>query len=135
MISFNSIQPEPMPALDLSAILDVLQQLEPIFHAAYPDANETDFERLVAPDFWEIGASGKIYTRDFALSILKNRASTPDPSTWLTSDYQITQAGQDVFLLTYTLQQPNRITRRLTVWQQSSNSWQAIYHQGTVVLD
>jgi hypothetical protein len=135
MISFNTTQLEPMPALDLPAILATLQQLEPIFHAAYPDATEVDFERLVAPDFWEIGASGKIYTRDFALCVLKNRTSTPDPSTWLTTDYQVTQAGQDVYLLTYTLHQPNRITRRLTVWQQTNNRWLAIYHQGTVVSD
>lgn len=40
-----------------------------------------------------------------------------------------------MYLLTYTLQQPNRITRRLTVWQQTKNGWLAIYHQGTVVSD
>jgi hypothetical protein len=120
---------------NLNSILQTLEQLEPIFHAAYPNATEADFERLVSPDFWEIGASGKVYTREFALSVLKNRTSIPDQSIWVTNDHQITQAGQDVYLLTYTLQQPNRITRRLTVWKQTKNGWLAIYHQGTVVSD
>lgn len=120
---------------ELNTILKKLMQLEDVFHAACPVATEADFERVVAPDFWEVGASGKIYTREFALSVLKNRTSTPAASNWQTSDYQVVQAGQDVYLLSYTLQQPQRITRRLTVWQHHAGNWQAIYHQGTVVAE
>jgi hypothetical protein len=120
---------------NLKSILQTLEQLEPIFHAASPNATEADFEQLVSPVFWETGASGAVYTREFALNVLKNRSSTPDQSNWVTSNHEITQAGQDVYLLTYTLQQPSRITRRLTVWQKTKNSWLAVYHQGTVVTD
>jgi hypothetical protein len=124
-----------MQQTNLKSILQILEQLEPIFHAAYPEATAADFERLVSPDFWEVGASGKVYSREFALNVLKNRPSMPDSSNWQTSDYQVSLAGKDVYLLTYVLQQPTRLTRRLTIWQHTENGWQALYHQGTVVTN
>jgi hypothetical protein len=36
-------------------------------------------------------------------------------------------------LLTYTLRQPDRLTRRLTVWQGSETTGWKIHYQGTVV--
>lgn len=122
-----------MTSLDLNHILQILQELEPIFHAACPGATEADFERLVAPDFWEVGASGNTYTREFALNALKNRLATPPAEMWQTSDYKVNQVSVNVYLLTYTLTQPMRITKRLTVWQHTIKGWQAVYHQGTVV--
>jgi hypothetical protein len=38
-----------------------------------------------------------------------------------------------VYLLTYTLVQPIRLTRRSTLWHQIHGQWKAIYHQGTLV--
>jgi len=43
------------------------------------------------------------------------------------------QVGADVWLLTYRLHQPGRVTRRMTLWRREESSWQAVYHQGTVV--
>jgi hypothetical protein len=122
-----------MQTIELNELVSLLRQLEPIFHAACPDATEADFERLVAPDFWEVGASGKIYDRAFALRVLKNRQTTPLAELWQASDYAVRQVGEHVFLLTYTLTQPNRVTRRMTVWSHAESGWQALYHQGTVV--
>jgi hypothetical protein len=39
------------------------------------------------------------------------------------------------YLLTYTLRQPGRVTRRATLWRRTGGGWQAIYHQGTVVQE
>ena len=118
----------------MDRILETLKNLEPIFHAACPEANTDHFERLVSSDFWEVGASGCIYNREFALNTVKNRSTTPSPNMWETSDHAVQKVGEYVYLLTYTLRQPNRITRRLTVWHYCDNSWQAVYHQGTAVI-
>jgi len=117
----------------LDSVLKTLKQLEPIYHAACPEATEDDFERIVSPDFWEIGASGKVYTREFALGVLKSRQASPPKEMWQTSDYQVKRVSKTIYLLTYTLTQPMRVTKRLTVWQYTAKGWQAVYHQGTVV--
>lgn len=116
----------------LKTTLEALIQIEPLFHAACPEATVSQFETLVADNFWEIGATGRKYSRAFALDTLKSRLST-HPENWQTSDYHLSQIGESVFLLTYTLQQPNRTTLRLTIWEHVNGKWKAIYHQGTVV--
>ena len=116
----------------LKPTLEALMRIEPLFHAVCPEATESLFEELVADDFWEIGASGRKYSREFALHTLKSRQST-DAENWQTSDYHLSQISESVYLLTYTLHQPNRTTLRLTIWQQVSGQWKATYHQGTVV--
>lgn len=126
------MQPTLITPDHLQPILEELIRIEPLFHAVCPDATEELFEELVADRFWEIGASGHKYSRGFALHTLKSRQSADDEN-WQTSDYHLSQISQSVYLLTYTLCQPNRTTLRLTVWEKVQNKWQAVYHQGTVV--
>ena len=57
---------------DLLPILEELSRLEPIFHNEKFGTSIADFIRMTALDFWEVGASGKRYSREF---ILKNSAS------------------------------------------------------------
>ena len=54
----------------LAPILDELRPLEPIFHTPDFGLEPTDFERRTAPDYWEVGASGRRYSRDFILQTL-----------------------------------------------------------------
>lgn len=118
----------------LAPVLAELQQLEPLFHAACADASIPRFEQLVSPDFWEVGASGRRYSRAFALSVLAQRQQDPpDESDWRTDQFHLSEAGQDHYLLTYRLHQRGRVTLRLTVWHRHEGGWQALYHQGTVV--
>lgn len=119
----------------LQAILHELTALEPLFHSAHAEATTERFAQLVAPDFWEVGASGHRYSRDFALQVLRERSRQPAASEWQMSDLHVTEAGPGHYLLTYTLQQPGRMTHRLSVWRRSACGWQVSYHQGTVVLD
>ena len=117
----------------LQPILDTLQRLEPIFHAAHAEATPENVEQYVSPRFWEVGASGNRYSRDFALKVLAERQKSPDIAAWKTAGWHIAEAGTNTYLLTYTLYQPDRITRRLSVWQKQPAGWQVIYHQGTMV--
>ncbi|MGB4812906.1 MAG: DUF4440 domain-containing protein [Methylophilaceae bacterium] len=120
-------------ASELLPILIELQALEPLFHGAYKHATPAQFEALVAPDFWEVGATGRQYSRDFALQVLTQRQTTPDGNAWQAKDYHLQALNENTYLLTYSLQQADRATRRLTVWQRKRQQWQAIYHQGTVI--
>jgi hypothetical protein len=120
---------EPLLATpaELAAVLDELRALEPLFHTGH------DAERIAAPTFWEVGASGNRYSRDYVLAVLRDRAAEPAPADWHAQDFHVAPAGTDHYLLTYTLHQAERVTRRLTVWRRTGGQWQAIYHQGTVV--
>lgn len=122
------VVPEP-----LRPVLAELQRLEPLFHAAAAEATVAWFEELVAPEFWEIGASGRRYSRAFALRALRERPGVPAADNWQTRDFHLAQIGRDNFLLTYTLVQPGRTTLRSTTWRRAESGWKIVFHQGTVV--
>jgi hypothetical protein len=128
---------------NLDHILTQLTVLEPIFHRwehlKNRNPTRTDFESLAAPDFFEIGASGTIYTREFVISTLERRYSDPaySDARWETSDFRVHQLAPTTYLLTYTLIQHQstgpRLTRRTTIWKESPSGWQILFHQGTLV--
>jgi hypothetical protein len=117
----------------LAPVLDELKKLEPLFHAAHAQASTQQFEQLVAPEFWEVGASGKRYSRAFVLKVLAERIESPDVALWHTDDFCVAELGAGNYLLTYTLHQPDRVTRRASIWRRTASGWQVVYHQGTVV--
>jgi hypothetical protein len=120
----------------IAAVLEELAAREPIFHRPEQGTSRADFEALTAPDFWETGASGRRYGRAFVIETAVARHADPgyaDRDAWQADDFQARQIAPDVYLLTYTLRQPDRVTRRLTVWRRVADGWQVLYHQGTVV--
>ncbi|MGO6788642.1 hypothetical protein ACCS70_16045 [Rhizobium ruizarguesonis] len=60
-----------MSDLDLETILDELRQREPIFHRRAFGTSRDDLDSMTAEDFFEIGASGRIY-----------RAISSSPTCW-----------------------------------------------------
>lgn len=111
--------------------LDELRKREPIFHR--PELG-TDYASMVTDDFWEIGASGKIYSREFILGVLADRlAAPPSPDVWETSAFTCRKLSEEYFLLTYTLLQDGvRLTRRTTLWKRVAGEWKIAFHQGTM---
>ena len=134
------MNPEMEPALstdpELSGILAELSGREPIFHRPELGTRRVDFERMTVDDYWEVGASGRRYSRAFVLDELEKRHAVPHSDIWQTRDFCCRRLSQDVYLLTYTLLQNNaRLTRRSTIWQRTDEGWKIVYHQGTVVQD
>ncbi|MFB7719309.1 DUF4440 domain-containing protein [Nocardia sp. NPDC056100] len=131
-------EPDRHTAADLLDVLAELECREPIFHHPEFGTSREDFERATAPDFWETGASGQRYSREFVWATLEQRRlateqGRPEEDPWETSDFQLREIASDTYLLTYTLRQDDRLTRRLTVWKRTANDWTILYHQGTVV--
>jgi hypothetical protein len=118
----------------LLATLNELRPLEPIFHTPEFGSTPADFAARMAPDYWEVGASGRRYSRDFVLDMLDQEppilAAT---ARWRTSGHALRALGPDTYLLTYNLTQGKRLTRRSTLWQRTPTSWQILFHQGTIV--
>src|SRR5208337_4880717 len=59
----------------LLSVLDELKSREPIFHHPELGTTRADFDKMMAPDFWEVGASGRRYSRGYVLEVLVRRAS------------------------------------------------------------
>jgi len=119
---------------DLFGVFEELRRREPIFHNSEFGTTTAEFEAAMAPDYWEVGASGRRYSRAFILYILKAIPAVDAASEgWKTRDFGLRRLGHDTYLLTYTLQQGQRLTRRSTIWQSVAGRWRVIYHQGTIV--
>ena len=115
------------------AVLEELKLREPIFHHAEFGTTRRDYENMTDVEFWEVGASGRRYSREFVLHTLENRTPDPEESKWLTRDFQCREIAVDNYLITYTLFQGPRVTRRATLWRRAPEGWKVLYHQGTIV--
>ena len=125
---FTHTEPELIP------VLEELRRREPIFHRPEFASDQAGFERMMAPDYREVGASGRHYSREFILRTLEENPPVDAVTAgWQISDHQCRRLGPDTYLFTYTLRQGDRITRRVTIWLNSPGGWQTLYHQGTVV--
>lgn len=126
------------PVMDttLTRVLTELESREPIFHRPEFGTTRADFERMTVEDFWEVGASGRRYSREVVLDELEKRFSAPREDVWEAKGFCCQRLAEDVFLLTYTLIQDRvRVTRRATIWQRTAVGWKIVNHQGTVVED
>jgi hypothetical protein len=129
---------EPTGVTDpaLLAVLGELKGREPIFHRPELGTARADFENMTVPDFWEVGASGRRYSREYVLAELESRCAGPYVDIWETSDFHCRRLSEDIYLLTYTLlQNKERMTRRATIWQHTPTGWKIVFHQGTIVQD
>lgn len=121
---------------DENKILDELKSREPIFH--HPEKfgkTKEDIENQICDEFWEVGASGNVYTKQDVIDTLLERYNNPDyQDIWEAKDFDLTKIAPDNYLLTYILiQGKTRVTRRSTLWRKVNGHWKILYHQGTVI--
>jgi hypothetical protein len=132
-MDFSNAEPTLVTEPRLLGVLEELRAREPLFHRPELGTTREDFDRQMAPDFFEQGASGRRYSREFVLSMLVDRWSRPHDDPWETSDFHCRELGDAHYALTYSLRQKDRVTRRLTLWRRTEVGWEALYHQGTLV--
>lgn len=132
------------PLVTKAEHLDVLNELiqqEPIFHHPEFGTTRQDFENMTDIEFFEIGASGRCYSREYVLAEVVKRYEdpqyrgihSPPENAWKLKNFYCREISPDNYLLTYTLVQEERVTRRATLWQRCSTGWKVLYHQGTTV--
>jgi hypothetical protein len=128
------MEPKLVTDPKLMAVLDDLQQREPIFHRPEFGTTRRDFEQMTDPSFWEVGASGRRYSRQYVIDTLVERHSAPVEDIWEAHDFRCAELAPDTYLITYTLvQDRTRVTRRATIWRKAGDGWKIVYHQGTIV--
>jgi hypothetical protein len=118
----------------LVGVLKKLQAREPIFHRPEFGTTRDAFDQMMDAGFWEVGASGRCYSREYVLQTLIQRHSAPHEDVWEASGFRCTELSSVTYLVTYTLVQDKvRVTRRATIWRRTKDGWTILYHQGTIV--
>lgn len=119
----------------LQRVTEELAAREPIFHRPEFGTSRVDFESMMDADFFEVGASGKKYSREFVLEALALRDHSAAEHLVVT-DFACRQISSDTWLATYQLEQAHgRLSRRSTLWRRSAQGWKIVYHQGTLIAD
>lgn len=130
-----NMEPKLVTDPSIAHVLKELIQREPIFHRAEFGTTRADFEGMTEAAFWEVGASGKRYSREHVLDKLEKRHGNQAGDDWQTRDFHCLEIAVENYLVTYTLIQGARVTRRSTIWRRTAQGWKIVFHQGTVVED
>ncbi len=117
------------------SIPDTLQQLETILLNPRTIPDFKIVENMIAEDFIEFGASGKIYTKSQTVEILKDRTAIELPASFDISDFNCIKLNEEVYHITYTLFYGGILTRRSSLWKKFRDNWRLIFHQGTLVKE
>ncbi|AOV18471.1 hypothetical protein BJI67_06040 [Acidihalobacter aeolianus] len=118
---------------ELHEVAAALRAREPLFHREAFGLTREYHERMTESDFWEVGASGRRYSREYIIESLEKRYASLIRTTWYIEDFQCREIAEQNYLVTYTLFQGERLSRRSTIWRRSGSDWKVVYHQGTLV--
>jgi hypothetical protein len=119
----------------LERVREELVAREPIFHRSELGTSREDYLAQTEEDYWEVGASGRVYEREGVVSGLVARGKVPGDERWVISDARVRQLRETTYALTYRLDQAGRLTRRLTLWDRDAGGWKTVYHPGTIIQD
>lgn len=126
-----------VPARQHAAMDDLLAELtalETELHHPGATCTRTRLERLLHPDFHEVGRSGTRYTRQVVIDFLADRTSLPQVVAY---DHRLERLADDAALLHFASleTQPDgthrQAARRVSVWRRTALGRQLHYHQGT----
>ena len=133
--AISDTEPDLATAAQHLAVLEELRRREPVFHHPEFGTARADFERMTDAAFWEVGASGRRYSRAYVLDVLEQRGREPPSDSWEAYDFHCAEIAAGNYLMTYTLRHGGRLTRRSSIWRRVGADWKILFHQGTVVAD
>jgi len=108
---------------------ETLIALERSLHDPALRADSEAVSRLLSTEFFEFGASGRVWSREAILAAL----ATEDPAEITSRDYTCQPLSADVTLLTYISETPQRRVLRSSLWRLEGEAWRLVFHQGTPI--
>ncbi len=118
----------------MDSLLAELTALETELHHPGASCTRDRLERLLHPDFHEVGRSGARYDRRTVIDFLAARAQHPEV---IACDHRVEPLAPDVALLHFRSHgvaadgSPFHAALRMSVWRRTGVGWQLSYHQGT----
>jgi hypothetical protein len=116
---------------DIAALTALLRQLEESILDPAVRADPARVRVLLAPEFMEFGASGRVFDRDGILAVL---AAEPARQARQARGFKVRLVAPGAALTTWRVQRDDGIeTLRSSVWQQQADGrWLMVFHQGTL---
>jgi hypothetical protein len=116
------------PSCDASAVNGLRASRS--FHKPQFGARLEDYLAMTAEDYWEVGASGRIYDRDSVVHGLVGRGKVAGDEHWVVRDAHLRRLSEDTYAITYQLDQAGRLSRRLTLWRETADGSNAAWSRG-----
>jgi len=114
--------------------VDELRKLEESLWIAQTRFDQHYMEQILSPEFVEFGRSGKVYSREDALSTAYRDIRCTLPLKNFTAQLIDT----NVFLVTYMSETIDDgevlVANRSSIWIKTPQGWQLRFHQGTPVF-
>ena len=105
-------------------------ELERELQTAACRADEARLRALLAPDFVEIGASGRRWDLESVVTMVLAEAQDPGGSIRM-SQVEHRHLAADVVQVLWESERDGRRARRSSLWCRRGSAWQQVFHQGT----
>lgn len=96
-------------------------------------ADEARLRELLAPDFVEIGASGRRWDRASVLGLLRTETGDPGAGVIEMTGLSARALAPGVVQVFWDSDRAGRRARRTSIWCDRGAGWQQVYHQGTLL--
>jgi hypothetical protein len=87
---------------------------------------------LLDPEFFELGASGRRWSRPEIIEMLASESSEASEVA-IALDVAATRIGPGIVLVTYISESDERRCYRSSIWRRTATGWRALFHQGTPI--
>jgi hypothetical protein len=112
---------------------DILFELEQRLAQVGTKLSAEDASSLIAEDFVEFGASGRVWSKAKILGAMSQWA----PIERKIENFSVRELSASVCLVTYRVVAKNReaspFSLRSSIWRHNGERWQIVFHQGTNV--
>lgn len=112
---------------DIAHVLDLERSLQ----TPAVRADACRLAELLAPDFVEIGASGRRWSRAAVLELLLNEPQGDDVDLIDVHELATRVLDGGVVQVFWVSDRGGRRARRMSLWQHVDGAWRTTYHQGT----
>lgn len=112
---------------DVDRVLELERELQTNACRRNPDR----LRAVLAPDFREIGASGRVWDREAMIDHLQ----TDDPDVLEIGVAALSgkRVASNLILVTWVSEREGRRAWRTSLWRSAARGWQLVHHQGTPI--
>jgi len=116
------------PDEDVQIVIGLeLQLLQPQVRAS-----AAELEKLLHPDFYEFGASGREWDRSETISALTGERPPTEDAPATAAGITGVRLADDVVHVTYVSRRNQRPAHRSSIWLRTGAGWRLYFHQGTL---
>ncbi len=95
-------------------------------------ASAGELEKLLHPDFYEFGASGRKWDRSDTILALTGERPPAEDAPASAAEITGIRLADDVVHVTYLSRRDERSAHRSSIWLRTGAGWRLYFHQGTL---